>query len=34
MIKLNGHVAMFLAAAEGHYLLDVLEPRVVAHHRD
>jgi hypothetical protein len=34
IITLNGHVAKFLAAAEAHYLLDVLEPGVVTRHRD
>lgn len=34
IIKLNEHVARFLAAAEAHYLLDVLKPDVVTHHRD
>jgi hypothetical protein len=34
IIKLNGHVAEFLAAAEAHYLLNVLDPGVVTHHRD
>lgn len=34
IIKLNGHVAKFLAAAEAHYLLNVLDPGVVTHNRD
>lgn len=33
IIKLNGFVARFLAAAEAHYLLNVVEQGVVAHHR-
>jgi hypothetical protein len=34
IIKLNEHVASFLAAAEAHYLLDVLQPGIVIHHGD
>lgn len=34
IVKLNGHVASFLAAAEAHYLLDVLQPGIVTHHGD
>jgi hypothetical protein len=34
IITLNEHVASFLAAAEAHYLRDVLHPGVVTHHRD
>lgn len=34
IIELNGHVAKFLAAAEAHYLLDVVKPGVVRHHNE
>lgn len=34
IIRLNGHVATFLAAAEAHYLLEVLEPGIVTRHSD
>lgn len=33
IIKLNEHVSTFLASAEAHYLLNVLGPGVVTHHR-
>jgi hypothetical protein len=33
IVKLNGLIARFLAAAESHYLLNVVEPGVVDHHR-
>jgi hypothetical protein len=33
IVKLNAYVASFLAAAEAHYLLNVVAPGVVAHHQ-
>lgn len=34
VVELNGHVAKFLAAAEKHYLLDVVKPGIVKHHSE